>query len=352
MRVALIASPFISVPPERYGGTELFIANLAEGLVRLGIEVDVYANGESRVRANLRSRYPKQEWPLDSESSGLTKEIDHIAWAVDDAEANCDIVHVSSALAVPFSRFSSRCFVYTLHHPVSAAFTDLYERHSDVTYMAISHHQASLHSTLHPHVIHHGLDLAKYRFQEIKQPYAVFLGRICPIKGTHNAIAIAKRAGIPLKIAGEVQPIFRDYFEREIRPHLDGRNVEFVGEADLALKNELLGHATALLFPIEWEEPFGLAMIESMACGTPVIAFLGGAVEEVIDDGISGRVCRSVDEAVAVLQRGTFQPRAVRHCAETRFSADVMARQYYRVYSGLLRSVPIRAGLNTEETAA
>jgi glycosyltransferase involved in cell wall biosynthesis len=352
MRVALIASPFISVPPEGYGGTELFIATLAEALVRLGTEVDVYANGESRVRAKLHSRYPKQEWPLASENSGLTKEIDHIAWAVDDAEANCDILHVSSALAVPFSRFSSRSFVYTLHHPVSAAFTELYERHSDVTYTAISHHQASLHSTLHPQVVHHGLDLAKYRFQERKQPYAVFLGRICPIKGTHNAIAIAKRAGIPLKIAGEVQPIFRDYFEREIRPHLDGRNVEFVGEADLALKNELLGHATALLFPIEWEEPFGLAMIESMACGTPVIAFPGGAVEEVIDDGISGRVCRSVDEAAAVLQRETFQPRAVRHCAETRFSADVMARRYYRLYSGLLRSMPLRVGLNPEETAA
>jgi glycosyltransferase involved in cell wall biosynthesis len=352
MRVALIASPFISVPPERYGGTELFVANLAEALVRLGVEVDVYANGESRVRANLRSRYPKQEWPLASEHSGVTKEIDHVAWAVDDAQANCDILHVSSTLAVPFSRFSSQSFVYTLHHPASATFTDLYERHGDVTYIAISHHQASLHATLRPHVIHHGLDLAKYRFQETKQPYVAFLGRICPIKGAHNAIEIAKRAGIPLKIAGEVQPMFRDYFEREIRPHLDGRNVEYVGEADMALKNELLSHATALLFPIEWEEPFGLAMIESMACGTPVIAFPGGAVEEVIEDGISGRVCRGIGEAVAALQHESFQPKAVRHCAETRFSADVMARQYYRIYSGLLRSVPLRAGLNPEETAA
>jgi glycosyltransferase involved in cell wall biosynthesis len=107
-----------------------------------------------------------------------------------------------------------------------------------------------------------------------------------------------------------------------------------------------------LLFPIEWEEPFGLAMIESMACGTPVIAFPGGAVEEVIEDGISGRVCRGIGEAVAALQHESFQPKAVRHCADTRFSADVMARQYYRIYSGLLRSIPLRAGLNPEETAA
>ena len=352
MRVALIASPFISVPPVGYGGTELFVGILAEALVRLGVEVDVYANGESRVKANLRSRYPKQDWPLSSETSGLTKELDHTAWAVDDAEANCDIIHVSSALAVPFSRFSSQQFVCTLHHPVEAALTDLYERHSAIAYTAISQHQASLHPTLHPRVIHHGLDLAKYRFQEKKQPYVAFLGRICPIKGPHNAIAIAKQAGIPLKIAGDVQPIFRDYFEGKIRPHLDGHNIEFVGEVDLAAKNELLAHATALLFPIEWEEPFGLAMIESMACGTPVIAFPGGAVEEVIDDGISGRVCRDVGEAVAALQHDVFQSQAVRHCAETRFSADAMARQYYRLYSGLLSRLPRRAGLGPEETAA
>jgi hypothetical protein len=157
MRVALIASPFISVPPAGYGGTELFIANLAEALIRLGVDADGYANGESRVKANLRSRYPRQDWPLSSETSGLTKELDHTAWAVEDAEAACEVIHVSSALAVPFSRFSSRSFVCTIHHPCEAAITDLYERHSAVAYAAISRRQASLHPTLHPRVIHHGL---------------------------------------------------------------------------------------------------------------------------------------------------------------------------------------------------
>jgi glycosyltransferase involved in cell wall biosynthesis len=352
MRVALVAPPFISVPPAGYGGTELFIAILAEALVRLKVDVYVYANGESRVKAKLKSRYPTQEWPLSSETSGLTKEIDHIAWAVDDADVTCDIIHLNSALGVPFSRFSSRPFVCTLHHPVEATFTDLYERYSGITYATISQHQASLHRTLHPKVIHHGLDLTKYRFEQKKQPYAAFLGRICPIKGPHNAIAIAKKAGLPLKIAGEIQPIFQEYFESEIRPHLDGHNVEFVGDVDLAGKNELLGHATALLFPIEWEEPFGLAMIESMACGTPVIAFPGGAVEEVIDDGISGTVCRDVGEAATALKCGTFQPQAVRQCVETRFSADAMARQYYELFAGLLRKEPLIAGRNPEETAA
>jgi glycosyltransferase involved in cell wall biosynthesis len=352
MRVALIASPFISVPPTGYGGTELFIANLAEALARLNVKVDVYANGESRVKAVLHARYARQDWPLSSETSGFTKEIDHIAWAVDDAEVNCDIIHVSSAPAVPFSRFSSRQFVCTLHHPAEAGFTDLYERYDEVRYTAISRHQASLHPRLCPRVIHHGLDLQKYHFEERKDPYVVFLGRICPIKGPHNAIAIAKRAGIPLKIAGEVQPIFQDYFEKEIAPHIDGRNIELVGEADITMKNQLLGRATALLFPIEWEEPFGLVMIESMACGTPVIAFPGGAVEEVIDDGISGRVCRTVTEAASTLRHEIFQPRAVRRCAEIRFSADAMAREYYRVYSELLGKVPLTVGPDPEETAA
>jgi glycosyltransferase involved in cell wall biosynthesis len=352
MRVALIASPFISVPPTGYGGTELFIANLAEALARLNVKVDVYANGESRVKAVLHARYARQDWPPTSENSHYTKDIDHLAWAVDDAEVNCDIIHVSSALGVPFSRFSSRPFVCTLHHPAEAGFTDLYERYDAVAYTAISRHQASLHPRLRPRVIHHGLDLEQYSFKEEKEPYVVFLGRICPIKGAHNAIAIAKQAGIPLKIAGDVQPIFRDYFETEIRPHIDGRNVEFVGEADPGMKNELLSHASASLFPIEWEEPFGLVMIESMACGTPVIAFPGGAVEEVIDDGISGKLCRNIREAVSTLRYDTFQSKAVRQCAERRFSADAMARKYFDLYSELLGTVPLTVRSNPEESAA
>ena len=352
MRVGLIASPFISVPPVAYGGTELFIANLAESLVQLGAEVVVYTNGESQVNAPVRWLYPTHEWPLPNETAGITKEIEHTAWAIGDAEKSCDIIHVSSALAVPFERFSMRPFVCTLHHPVSPSLTEIYRRYSRIAYVAISNHQALQHRDLGPTVIHHGLDMSQYRFRERKQPYAAFLGRICPIKGVHNAIAIAKQAGVPLKIAGEVQPVFHGYFEREIVPHLDGSMIEYVGEADPALKNDLLCNASALLFPIEWEEPFGLVMIEAMACGTPVIAFPGGAVEEILEDGITGRMCHSIPEAAEALSCATFHPSAIRRRAEVRFSADVMARQYLSLYKSLLNETTPPLELDAEETAA
>lgn len=352
MRIGLVASPFISVPPPAYGGTELFIANLAEGLVRLGADVTVYTNGESRVKAEVRWLFPKHQWPLSSELCGLTRELDHSSWAIADAERNCDVIHINSALALPLSRLTTKPVVCTMHHQFEPELAELYERHSDVKYVAISSHQAMHHQAIAPRVVHHGVDLKQYRFSESKQPYLCFLGRICPVKGAHNAIEIAKRAGIPLKIAGEVQPIFREYFDSKIRPHIDGRNIEFLGPADLAMKNELLGSATAMLFPIEWQEPFGLAMIEAMACGTPVIAFSGGSVEEIVDNGISGQVCSTVDEAVRCLKNDVFRPRMVRAWAEKRFSSDGMARQYYELYRDVLEQTALPADFDTEEAAA
>jgi len=335
MRIGLIASPFIPVPPLAYGGTELFVANLAEAIVRQGASVNVYTNGESRVKANVRWLYPKQEWPLASEVAGVTKEIEHIAWAMAEADRTCDLVHVNSALAVPFSPLIRKPVVCTLHHPFEPTLSELYERHEEVTYVTISTKQASLLPNVPSRVIHHGIDLKLYRFTEVKQPYLCFLGRICPIKGTHNAIEIAKRAGMSLKIAGEVQPIFRRYFETKILPHIDGKNIEFLGEANFSLKNELLSNAAALLFPIEWHEPFGLVMVEAMACGTPVIAFPGGAVNEIVANGISGMICRDVDEAVRALREGAFQSCLVRRGAEANFSADAMAQEYCQLYSEL-----------------
>ncbi len=228
---------------------------------------------------------------------------------------------------------STRCTTCT-----SSRSAIVYRLFPDVQYVTISKLQESNEPLPRVRTIHHGIDLDLYRLQETKQEYFSFLGRIAPIKGTHVAIEIAKKSGIPLKIAGEVQPIFQSYFDTEIKPHLDGKFIEYVGEADLAAKNELLGNSLAMLFPILWNEPFGLVMIEAMACGTPVLALAGGAVEEVVQDGISGFVGTSADELVACARNSMsiFKARTVRQYCQQYFSVDRMVADYLALYSELI----------------
>ncbi|MGA2536126.1 MAG: glycosyltransferase, partial [Terracidiphilus sp.] len=162
------------------------------------------------------------------------------------------------------------------------------------------------------------------------------LGRIAPIKGVHTAIDVAKRTGIPLKIAGEIQPIFRDYFDRMVKPHIDGRFIEYVGEADLEMKNELLGGSRGLLFPIQWSEPFGLVMLEAMACGTPVFAFPGGSVPEIVFVGRSGAISSSPEEMAEAIRNTVYTPENVRGWVEERFSVEIMVRRYVEFYERIL----------------
>jgi glycosyltransferase involved in cell wall biosynthesis len=333
MRIALIASPFISVPPKKYGGTELFISHLAEGLTRLGIEVVVYANGESTVKAQLRWLYPKDDWPIDDEMHSNLKDLDHTSWAVSDCWHDADVIHLNTAPCLGFSRLRGARWVYTLHHPHVPSLSAFYAGFPNVEFVAISNFQKENEPLQRIRTIHHGIDLGPYHLQTKKAAYLSFLGRIAPMKGVHNAIEIAKRSGVPLKIAGEVQPMYRDYFDSCVKPHLDGKFIEYVGEADLALKNELLGNSMALLFPIEWDEPFGLVMVEAMATGTPVIAFPGGSVAEIVRDGISGYICSSVEDAVArVREVQAIKPAAVRAYVQQFFSAERMVQDYLSLY--------------------
>ena len=338
MRIGLIASPFIAVPPPRYGGTELFIANLAEGLERRGIEAVVYCNGESTVNAERRACYPRAEWPLSTQTSGMLKELDHVSWSIEHAAKTCDLIHINSTPAITYSRYVSVPFVCTLHHPHETALTHMYERYPEIRYVTISQHQASVHPTLEVTTIHHGIDLTKYRLQTKKDDYLCFLGRIAPIKGVHIAIDVAKRAGIPLKIAGEIQPIFREYFNTMLKPHIDGRFIEYVGEADLELKNRLLGGSRGLLFPIQWSEPFGLVMLEAMACGTPVFALPGGSVPEIVRPGVSGAISSTAEEMADVVRNTTYAPGGVRAWVEQRFSVETMVQRYVELYEGILNT--------------
>lgn len=337
MRIGLVAPPFITVPPRVYGGTELFIAQLAEGLQRLGVEVVVYCNGESTVSVEKRWLYQKAQWPIQGEVYDNLKDINHTSWAVRDAAESCDVIHLNNVPGLAHSRFIKTPFVYTIHHPHLDGLSEFYNHYPKTQYITISDFQREREPMPRVQTIHHGIDLSQYRFRDRKQQYLSFIGRIAPIKGTHLAIAVAKKSGIPLKIAGEVQPLFRDYFEREVKPHIDGKFIEFVGQADLEAKNELLGNSLAMLFPIQWDEPFGLVMIEAMACGTPVLALPGGSVPEVVKDGVSGYVCNNVDDMAARAQQiGSIPTYLVRQYVEEFFSLERMVSEYHQMYSRIV----------------
>lgn len=199
------------------------------------------------------------------------------------------------------------------------------------------------------HVVHHGIPLTDYTFSDTKDDYVAFLGRMAPCKGPHLAIEAAVLAGAHLKLAGEIQPVFRDYWDQHVLPRIDGTQIEYVGEADLATKNALLSRARALLFPIQWEEPFGLVMIEAMACGTPVLAFAGGAVEEVIRDGVNGWICRDAADMAAHLASLDIRPAACREFVATHFSVARMTDQYLEVYKRALKDA---AAVSTSELQA
>ncbi|MDP9161046.1 MAG: glycosyltransferase family 4 protein [Acidobacteriota bacterium] len=343
MKIALIAPPFIAVPLADYGGTELFVAQLAEGLQKRAVEVVVYANGESTVNVERRYRYERSQWPIKAGDEASLKELDHIAWAIHDAAQTCDVIHVQSPQALAFSQFTNVPMVLTLHGPHNPKFSDLYARYPQVNYVAISEFQCESEAVPHIRTIYHGIDLAQYSLREEKQRYLSFIGRIAPIKGTHTAIEVAKRTGIPLKIAGDIQPMYREYFEAKIKPEIDGELIEYVGLADLQAKNELLGNSLAMLFPIQWNEPFGLVMVEAMACGTPVLAFKGGSVPEIVRDGVSGHVCRSVRDMAKQVTTLQLDSRGIRQYVEENFSLEHMVSQYISLYRELQNAIPGKA---------
>ena len=336
MKIAIIAPPFIAVPPLKYGGTELFIADLAKGLHQKGVEVVLYANGQSRVPVEIRSIYKDEDWPFPGPMEASLKGLSHSAWAVKDAAAEVDIIHVNGAPGLSFSKFVNNAFVCTVHHPYEHALTEYYKTLPEPWYITISDFQKNQLPMPRMRTIHHGLDLSGYRLGTGKRSYLAFLGRIAPPKGTHLAIEIARQAGIPLKIAGEIQPVYKEYWETKVKPHVDGKSVEYVGSLGPEEKTELLMNAAAMLFPIQWEEPFGLVLIESMACGTPVLAMPGGSVAELVEEGVGGHVRKSVAELAECARNLRIDPKEVRAYAEKNFSSERMARDYIQLYSEIL----------------
>ncbi len=316
----------------------MFVAELARGLQFREIDVTVYANGESTIDVPVRWLYPQGEWPLQGDVEATLKGLNHFAWAVKEAAQDADLMHVNSAPGLSFARFTDVPMVYTVHHTYDAALAEFYQAYPAVSYVTISSFQGEKLCLPRIRTIHHGIDPSLYAVQEKKQEYLSFLGRIAPAKGTHLAIEIAKKAGIPLKIAGEVQPIYRNYWETMVKPQVDGKFIEYVGEVGMEEKIELLGNSLAMVFPVQWDEPFGLVMIEAMACGTPVLATPRGSVREVVKEGVSGHVRESASELARCARNLKVPARTVRGYMEELFSVERMTRDYINLYTEILRN--------------
>jgi glycosyltransferase involved in cell wall biosynthesis len=340
MRIGLIAPPFIEVPPRRYGGTELFVAHLARDLHARGHDVTVYGNGDSRLPCRVKWRYPRTDWPIDDAMRAQLKNADHTAWAIRDAAASVDLLHLNDVVGVPFTTFIDVPTVLTIHHSHEPALSEHYLHYPSIHYVAIAEWLARREPMPLVHVIHHGIPVRDYAWSNKKDDYVAFLGRFAPCKGAHVAIEAARLAGVRIKLAGEIQPVFRDYWN-QIRPLIDGDRVQYVGEADCALKNALLSRARALLFPIQWEEPFGLVMIEAMACGTPVLAFAGGSVKEIVRDGVNGWICRDAADMAARITSLDISPAACRAFVADHFPVARMADQYLSVYQRALAETSV-----------
>jgi glycosyltransferase involved in cell wall biosynthesis len=339
MRIAQVAPLSESVPPRLYGGTERVVAFLTDELVRLGHEVTLFASGDSHTSATLV--------PICSQALRLGGDIRDVLaphLLMLEKAAQCadefDVIHFHVAqLHFPIARRLNVAHVTTLHGRLDLGeLRPLYREFNDIPLVSISDAQREpLADASWIGTVHHGLPRDLLTFHPEPGTYLAFLGRISPEKRVDRAIAIATACGWPLRIAAKIDPADRAYFEQEVRPLLDNPLVECIGEIGDDQKSDFLGNARALLFPIDWPEPFGLVMIEALACGVPVVAFRGGSVPEVLEHGVSGFIVDTLEEAISATRNiHLLDRRACRAAFERRFSVSRMASDYVEIYQHLI----------------
>jgi glycosyltransferase involved in cell wall biosynthesis len=338
MKIAQIAPLIESVPPKLYGGTERIVSYLTEELMRQGHEVVLFASGDSETAAELVSSTP-QALRLARVSDALPyhllqlEQVRRRGREFDILHFHCDCLHF------PVARCIGQPTVTTMHGRLDMPdYPPLFAEFDDMPLVSISNEQRLPLEANWVATVHHGLPPELYGFS----PYALggylaFLGRICPEKRPDRAIEIAKRVNVPLKIAAKVDKADQDYFDQVVRPLLNDPRIEFIGEIGEAEKQAFLAGARALLFPVDWPEPFGLVLIEAMACGTPIVAWRHGSVPEVVDHGTTGFIVDNMDEAIAaVRQIDRLDRKDIRRRFEARFSVERMAREYLQVYESLV----------------
>jgi glycosyltransferase involved in cell wall biosynthesis len=338
LRIAMISTPFVAVPPVGYGGTELVVHELVEGLQARGHEVSLFATGDSRTTARLRFFYERAQWPPDP-----LVELNHVTWAMKEVAAGTfDLVHVHSPPALALTRLVPRpSLVYTIHHVRRPELSAFYAHFRDPHFVAISRSQFRQEEPLtRCTVIPHGLDPARYGPVQAPENFVCFVARLSKTKGPDVAIDAAMAAGVPLHLAGEAHCGDQFFFVEQLKPRLDLPHVTRLGGIGSPQKENLLRRARALLFPISWEEPFGLSMVEAMLSGCPVVAFGAGSVPEVVDEGVTGFVVKDVREMAETIRPGgvldSFDRHACRARAVERFSRDRLVQDHLDLYRRIL----------------
>src|SRR6476469_2160707 len=342
MKIAQIAPLWERVPPFRYGGIELVVSLLSDELVRRGHQVTLFASGDSITTANLRSVH-NQALRLDPtiKEPGLY-ELMMLSQVYKQAH-HFDIIHSHiGCAALPYTAFVKTPTVHTMHGIFTPDNEKMFRQFAWQPYISISEAQREPRLGLnYIHTVYNGIDITAYPFQpEPEQPaYLAFVGRFAPENGPHEAIASAKAVGLPLKIAGKVDAVDREFYQDQIKPLIDGEQIQYLGEVSHAEKVKLLSGANATLFPITWREPFGLVMIESMAVGTPVVGMALGSVPEVIAHGKTGFICHNREQMIEAVPAALWLSRqACRDHVVSRFSVSSMVDEYEKAYKMVLRA--------------
>ena len=339
MKIAMLAPAWFAVPPVRYGGIEWIVSILADGLVDRGHDVTLFAAGESQTKAHLLTSYDE----APSYRIGMSMPDLHHALTCLEHAGDFDLVHDHSGpLACALGGAVRTPFCHTVHGPLTGEPGAVYRQISAVSPSVRLISLSDIQRTPLPQLnwlatVHNAIDLDSYPFEPGHDGYLLFLGRMSPDKGAHNAVRIAREAGLPLKLAGKMHDVAeREHFDNYVRPHLGG-DIEYLGEVTHDEKVRLLQDALVTVFPVQWPEPFGLVMVESMACGTPVLATRQGSVPEVVSDGLSGVIGDSVDDLIKHLpDAAALNRHRVRDYAVENFSAGRMVAGYEHAYEKLV----------------
>lgn len=335
LKIAQVAAPLLPVPPKTYGGIEKIASYLTEGLVQKGHKVTLYASGDSKTKAKLKYIFPKSLMVWDNPILQFT----NVDFAYQEAD-DFDIIHNHAAQAgIALAKYVKTPVVTTLHNAyLSPGRPDFDYYKNACHYVAISRSQIrNLRGMNFAGVVYNAVDFSKFKFSSEKKDFYLFFSNISEVKGPDIAVRIAKKAGIKMKMAGKLDIQKQDYYNKEVKPFVDGKRIKYLGMVTDKQKFDLYRDAKALIFPLQWEEPFGLVLIEAMASGTPVIAFNRGSVPEIVKHGETGFVVKTPQEMIKALKKvDRISPEACRDWATGQFSIDKMISGYEEVYEKIL----------------